>query len=124
MAQRIELPEFEEVPSQIRPTSTNLQVQLFMYDKLLKYNDNLARVDAWNMVKSFIGDGEGAFTLTKEQWIEEFGDRYGSLLHARMDKERKDSEKRAATDVSGHMLFWKGEVEILNILGRFNMAVC
>ena len=65
-----------------------------------------------------------AFTLTKEQWIEKFGDRYGLLLHAKMDKQRKDSEKLAATDISGHMLFWKRQIDILNISGRHNMAVC
>lgn len=57
------------------------------------------------MVKSFIGDGQGAFALTKEDWIKEFGDRYGSMLHARMDKERKDSEKRAATDADTIWLY-------------------
>ena len=69
-----EISELEQIPQEIRASSSNLEVQLFVFNQLLKYDYNLTQNEAWNMVKNLKGDGEGFFLLEKEQWITAFGD--------------------------------------------------
>lgn len=104
MSQHIEFPEIQQIPKCIRPTSSNTDVQLFLFGTVLKYNYNLSLKAGWDIVKDFVGDGQGAFAITKERRIEEFGEQYGPLLHARMEQERKDSERDVPNDVSNHIL--------------------
>ena len=60
-----EIPELEQIPQEIRASSSNLEVQLFLFNQLLKYDYNLTQNKAWNMVKNFKGDGEGIFFSKK-----------------------------------------------------------
>ena len=95
-----EIPELEQIPQKIRVESSNLEVHLFLFNQLLKYDYNLTQHRAWTMVKRIKGDGEGVFVLTKERWVTAFGDTQGTMLFHKIERERKNSEKDTLTDVS------------------------
>ena len=100
-----EIPELEQIPQKIPPISSNLVVQLFSFNHLLKDNHNLAQHSALNMVKYFKGDGEGVFVLPKERWVTAFNHTQGTMLYHKIEQEKKDSENDMLTDVSNIMLF-------------------
>ena len=88
-----EIPELEQIPQKIRPTSSNLEVKWFLYNQLLKDNDNLVQHSAYNMVKNFKGDGEGVFLLPEEQSVAAFNHTQGTMLYHKIEQEKKDSKK-------------------------------
>ena len=38
------IPELDQIPKEIRANSSNLEVQFFLFDQLLKYNYNLGEI--------------------------------------------------------------------------------
>lgn len=93
----VEALELDNVPKNIRPNTSNPDMTLFLFKQLLLYDSDFSHSLAWNMVKSFHGNGEGSFALTKEQWIGQFGDILGSMLFHKIKKEKKDLEKDIPT---------------------------
>ena len=108
---------FDQVPNSVRENSLNLHVQAFILTILLKQGHKLARNQAWDMVKNFVGDGIGVFALEEAQWIAEFGEFHGTMLHCKIEqrrnkrrrrrnKRREIRKKEILIDVSYIMLFW------------------
>ena len=77
-----------------------------MFNQLLKYDYNLAKHQAWSLARSVQGNGEGIFELEKDHWTIKFGERQGYMLFRKIEKEKMNSEKNIATDVSNFILFW------------------
>ena len=100
MPQQTAIPKLEQSPKEIRASSTNFDVQIFLFNELLKYNDNLTRREAWDKVKNAKGNGEGISLLEKAQWTKIFGDTEGSTLYHKIEKEKRNAEKGILTDIS------------------------
>ena len=101
-----EVPQFEQIPKAITPRSSNIEVKLFLFDLLLKYDSERTKPQAWNLVKTLKGDGEGVFNAKEDYWIELFGEVEGPMLSRKMEKEKVDWEKNIPTDVSNVVLFY------------------
>lgn len=123
-----ELPEVAQVPNKIRADTSNVDVQLFILNQLLKYDHNLNKPTAWDLVKNFTGDGEGIFALPQEQWMAAFGDRHGIMLYHKILQEKRHSEQDVITDVSNVTPFYNQDFNhrsktpygrILDTLGQF-----
>ena len=99
-----EIPCFEQIPKTITSNSSNLDVRLVIFNQLLKYDYNLAkhgvsRGQYKEMVKGYSSSKRTTGRL-------KFRERQGYMLFRKIEKEKMNSEKNIATDVSNFILFW------------------
>ena len=109
----------EQIPKNITPDSSNLDVQLLVFDQLLKYNSNRTKPQAWKLASSVVGNGEEVFRLKEDYWKTLFGYPEGTMLYGKIAEEKINSEP-TATDVSN--LFFSS-IKMLDTLGRYYLAV-
>ena len=99
------MPEMEQIPKKIRHNSSNFEVKLWIFGKLLSFDENLTRIEAWDRVKHFVGSGEATFKMKENLWIESYGPYVGSILFEIVADQRRDSDnENKATDVSNTYL--------------------
>ena len=111
-----EIPHFEQIPKTMTPESSNLDVRLFVFDRLLKYSDYRTRHEAWNLARLLVGNGEGVFAPKEDYWTKQSGDPIGPMLFSAIQREKNNSE----TDLSNLFCF---ESKMLNLIGRYHLAV-
>ena len=101
-----EVPRLAEIPENITPSSSNVQVKLFLFDLLLRYDSDRTKVEAWNLVKAVKGNGEGILDTKEDHWIRMFGEVEGPMMFRKIEREKLRWEKTLATDVSNVILFY------------------
>ena len=98
--------QLEQIPKAITPRSSNLEVKLFLFDLLLKYDSERTKPQAWDLVKTIKGNGEAFFAAKEEYWIRQFGEDEGPMLSNKMEQEKVNWQKNLPTDVSNVVLFY------------------
>ena len=100
-----EIPQLEEIPKAITPRSSNIEVKLFLFNLLLRYDSERTKPQAWDLVKTMKGDGEGVLNATQDYWIEVFGKVEGPMLSSKMKTEKANWESDVReSDVSNVVL--------------------
>ena len=80
-------PTLSTPPKTIFESSTNLDVQLYVY-KLLRENErSLSERAAWEKARKIIGNGRAVLRFKKEDWVEQLGI-YGGIVFREIESQK------------------------------------
>ena len=75
-------------PDGIYENSTNIEVQLYVYYRLLQIQETLTKQDAWNIARSIIGDGHAILRFKEQDWTEQIGGPRGRIINREIEESK------------------------------------
>ena len=81
------LPRPSAPPKVVYETSTNEEVQLYVYDLLRENYSSLSVQDAWDKARNVIGNGRAILRFKEDNWKEQLGI-YGCIIFREIESQK------------------------------------
>ena len=75
-------------PDRIHENSTNIDVQLYVYYRLRRNQQSLTKQDAWNIVKTIIGNGHSVLRFKEQDWTDQIGGPQGRIINQDIEESK------------------------------------